>query len=280
MIGWKILTSDFRPPVQSGDPLFDGKTFPRLLPSVELDQSDRECGRGWNFVADIETGFKIAGLWRSGKPNAVIQIEAEGAIRRRDKLRARSLTLLRHATDDEIHAALLRFSKPFGAHQEAMAEEQWLWWQALKRPSYDARKVEAYLREALVSRALDWKLKQFSDAGAARAAWDAWDARDAWAAWSAGAAWGAWSAGAARAAWDAWSAGGARAAGDAWDPWAAGASWDAGDALTVSFAARSGWIELKHDHLTVGIRDAYRNGLAIAVATGTNELGWAMEAPK
>jgi hypothetical protein len=45
----------------------------------------------------------------------------------------------------------------------------------------------------------------------------------------------------------------------------------------VSFAARSGWISYHHEHLAVGIRDAYRNGLAIALPVGKNELGWAME---
>jgi hypothetical protein len=29
--------------------------------------------------------------------------------------------------------------------------------------------------------------------------------------------------------------------------------------------------------LTVGIRDAYCNGLAIAIPTGPTELGWAIE---
>jgi hypothetical protein len=121
----------------------------------------------------------------------------------------------------------------------------------------------AWLGAALKARSLDWQLREFDTE---KAAWAAWDARDAWDAW---AAWAAWAARDARAAWDAW------AARDAWDARDAWAAWDA---LTVSFAARSGWITHKHDLLSIGIRDAYRNGLAIAVPTGPNELGWAMEA--
>jgi hypothetical protein len=61
----------------------------------------------------------------------------------------------------------------------------------------------------------------------------------------------------------------------AWDARAARA------ACSVSFAARSGWINHPENLLTVGLRDAYENGLAIALPTGPNELGWAMvEAPK
>jgi hypothetical protein len=71
-------------------------------------------------------------------------------------------------------------------------------------------------------------------------------ARDAWA---------------ARAAWD------ARAARDAWD------------ALTVCYVSLMGWISSPPDLLTAGLRDAYAAGLALAIPTGPDELGWAMEPP-
>jgi hypothetical protein len=45
----------------------------------------------------------------------------------------------------------------------------------------------------------------------------------------------------------------------------------------MQFTARSGWISHHHDLLTTGIRDAYQHGLGIAVPTGENELGWAMQ---
>lgn len=35
-------------------------------------------------------------------------------------------------------------------------------------------------------------------------------------------------------------------------------------------------ISVDLDYLTHGIRDAYANGLATALPTGENELGWAM----
>ena len=58
------------------------------------------------------------------------------------------------------------------------------------------------------------------------------------------------------------------------DPWAAR------EALTVMIVVLSGW--MKHypaDLLTVGLRDAYYAGLALAVPIGKQELGWAMTDP-
>ena len=235
---WKILTSDFRPPIQGGDPLCDGRTWPVTLSTVTLDRSASECGNGgWHFCRSIADGFGIAGMWRTGKPNAVILVDPHGdVIERSDKCRAASLDLLRFATPEEIREAITAFSACFGHHQAAMAEEQWLWWQALGRPQRDRDAVAANLRVALEARGLKWTLKEYPVARAAWDAWDAWDARDAWSA------------------------------------------WDARDALSVQFTARSGWITQRSDSLTVGIRDAYYYGLAIAVPVGKNELGWAMEA--
>ena len=101
---WKILTSDGRPPMQGGDPIFD--SLPCLLPAVPCDTGPAVCAHGWNFVRNIETGFKIAGLWRTGRPNVVLAVEPVGDhVERGDKLRAAQLRLLRHATEDEIKAA-------------------------------------------------------------------------------------------------------------------------------------------------------------------------------
>jgi hypothetical protein len=47
--------------------------------------------------------------------------------------------------------------------------------------------------------------------------------------------------------------------------------------LTVRFAALNGWIDHAPDFLSVGIRDAYAHGLAVAVPVAENVLGWAME---
>ena len=55
MTYWKLLTHDFRPPVQQGEPVWDGLTLPFQLPTVRLDASDVECSFGWNFVEDLAT---------------------------------------------------------------------------------------------------------------------------------------------------------------------------------------------------------------------------------
>jgi len=45
----------------------------------------------------------------------------------------------------------------------------------------------------------------------------------------------------------------------------------------VQYAALQGFVDSPPDLLTVGLRDAYRNGLAIAVPVEDGVLGWAME---
>ena len=79
---------------------------------------------------------------------------------------------------------------------------------------------------------------------------------------------------AARAAWDARDALAAWDALDAWD------AWDARDAMTVHYAARMEWTKDDAQLLTTGLRDAYGAGLAIALPTGPNEMGWAMDEVK
>lgn len=69
----------------------------------------------------------------------------------------------------------------------------------------------------------------------------------------------------------------ARDAWDARDAWAARAAWAAWAALTIYFVSLSGWVETKKDALTVGIRDAYKNGLGVALPMPHGFLGWAME---
>ena len=68
-----------------------------------------------------------------------------------------------------------------------------------------------------------------------------------------------------------------RTARAAWAAWAARAARDAWDALTIRFARRMGWQAGDDpEQYTLGILDAYTYGLAIALPTGLNELGWAM----
>ncbi len=61
-----------------------------------------------------------------------------------------------------------------------------------------------------------------------------------------------------------------------WAPWDAGA---AREALTVRYARLMGWRGGDPAQYDVGIQDAYRHGLAAALPTGPNELGYALSAP-
>ena len=77
MIAYKVLTHDFRPPIQGGDPVLPaGVTFPYQLPMVEADASDAECGAGWNACANIETAIRIAGEWPDGRPSKVFEMRS------------------------------------------------------------------------------------------------------------------------------------------------------------------------------------------------------------
>jgi len=223
-------------------------TLPFELPKVTLDTSDRECAEGWNFCRDIGTAARIAGLWRNGWSRHILVGEPIGqVVERGDKLRAEGLRLVRRASERTIAEHL---SAPFGPHAARMGRSQVAWWKAFGSTERDAERIEAGLRAALDARGLGWELRRFEDARAARDAWDAWDA---------------WDARVARDAWDAW---------DAWVAWDAWAAWAA---LTVEYAALMGWTNDDPDLLTTGIRDAYAAGLAVAVPTGENELGWAMK---
>lgn len=165
--GWKLLTSDGRPPIQGGDAI-DLSILPITLPVVACDDSDVECSFGYNFVREIETGFKIAGLWRTGRPNVILAVEAEEVYERGEKLRTPSLRLVRRATDAEIQDALRKFSVCFGPHADVMAAEQGAWWQALQRPHRNKEGVVRGLQEALESRGLNWQLREFEGPGEAR----------------------------------------------------------------------------------------------------------------
>ena len=279
MTGWKILTHDWRPPIQGGDPLCDGTIFPVTLPKVTLDTGGARCAPGWNFTRDIETGLRIANFWGGGRTRRVCLAEPSADwVERGDKLRCSQLTLVREATEEEIRGAIHRLSKPFGKHQDAMAEQQWLWWKALERPKWDRAAVAAGLQATLAARSLSWSLREYADARDARDARDAWAARNAWAARDARNAWAARAdARDAWAAWDAWATRAARAARAAWDAWAARDARNAWAALTIQYASRAGWVPISPELLTTGIRDAYTNGVSIAIPTGPNELGWCME---
>lgn len=283
MIAYKILTHDFRPPIQGGHPILPASvTFPYRLPTVEVDTSDAECGAGWNACADIETAIRIAGEWPNGRPSQVFRLRSvQGAcpLKRGDKIRAATWDVMGPVAPSALRDARVCLYAPMakdGLPVEDIVTEVEAWSHALGRPAHDEGAVEAGLRGTLQVRGLRWSLRRFGDARAAWDAWAAWDARAAWAAWDARDARDAWAARAARAALDArdaWAASDAWAALDARDAWDARA---ARAALTVLVAARRGWTQQRPDLLTIGLRDAYAHGLAIAIPTGPAELGWAM----
>ena len=279
--GYKILTHDWCPPVQGGGPLCAG-TLPVTLPPVPLDLSERECGTGggYHYSAELHQAARIAGFWRTGHPaRCLVVTAAEDAIERGDKRRSSSLTLDRLCTEAEIQAAMHALVTPWaGAQTEALVAEQWAWYVALGRPEHDADRVDAELRRALDARALTWTPKRYRSA---REAWEVREVRAAWEAWTARAAW------VVRAAWEAWTAREAREAREAWTAWTARAAWaawaarEAGNSLAIESAVRCGWLTgYRADQYTIGIRDAYHHGLALALPTGKNELGWAMEEPR
>ena len=259
MKGYKLIAADGSAPLQRGEPFWDTVTFPFELPKTKLDISDADCGEGWNFCRDIATAARIAGLWRNGEPRHVVVVESLGrVVERGDKCRAEGLRILKPASTRTMESHL---GKPFGEHAARMGRSQVAWWQALARPEHDEAKVEAGVSAALEARGLNWSPKRFRDVR------DVWEAREAWdarAAWDVQAAWEA------REAWDAWGAWDVRVARDAWE------AWDAWDALSAEYAGLMGWTKYSPDLFTIGIRDAYRSGLALIIPTGPSELGWVM----
>jgi len=292
---YKVLTHDYRPPIQGGDPIWDGAPG-ALLPVVPLDTTKNACGThgGWHYCATIEDALDIAGLWPDGWPSVVAEVSPEGpVIWSGSKYRTSSLRLVRVVPEEEVQEGVYRLSAPFGPYQDDMTAEQMQWRGALSRPLHDPEAVDLHLHVALDARGLPWILQQFDTR---RAVWDAriaWNAQSADAAWHARAAWSkgtTWNEGTAwvgvpwstRAMWAPqatqamWETRNVRAAWQMRDVrymWAVG---DASDALLVQYAVRQGWFSADPQLLTLGIQDAYAAGLCSAGPTGPSTLGWAM----
>ncbi len=258
-MAWKIFTHDLRAPIQGGDPVWAG-TVPYDLPTVDLDTSDQECGSGWNCCESLAQAFSIAGLWPLGRPGRAFVVEPSAdAVVRKNKIRSSGMRIVREATEVEIVEAIREISQGFEPHAEHMARSQVEWRRALARPASDVAAVESGLVLALEARGLsDWTLKRFDSVNGV------WEGR------AARVSWGAGGPRAAEEAWTAWPVWGAR---NVWDAWRAK---DAKAALTLEYAALKGWTDLDPQALTVGVREAYRNGLELVVPTGPNELGWCM----
>jgi len=278
MTNYKVFTSDLCSPIQGGSPVWDGM-LPYTAPVVELDKSQDACAVGWNFCRRASTALKIAGIWPNGYPSRLFEVEPIGdVIERGDKCRSAQITIVREVTD--LRPAIEELSAPFGAHKDEMVEEQLKWRESLSRPQYDPEKVEDGLRLALGKRGLaGWTMRRFKNARAfsgacntsyAWAARSSWSARSSWKYMSALSDWDSWYSWSARAAWYDWSYSSDMAA------WADLTASDARYALTVFYSSKMSWIKQPADLMTVGIRDAYLNGLEIAIPTGKKELGWAM----
>jgi hypothetical protein len=269
MEGYKVLTYDYRPPIQGGDAVWDGRR--KTLNKVQLDTSPDECAAGWNFCRHAHDALRIAGLWPDGYPSVLLRVRGgRDTIERGDKLRCSRLTILGVCSEDEVRESVYVMSQLFGVHADVMTDSQMKWRHALSRPYYDESAVEEGLHASLYVRGLrEWKLRQFTTAREVRDR--ARDVRDTRAT---GAAWAAW---AARAALDAGDAQAVRDAWDAWDAWEAREAREARDALTVQFAAIAGWIDHNPMLQTEGLREAYEQGLAVAAPVARYTLGWAME---
>ena len=297
---YKALTHDYRPPIQGGDPIWDG-TPGAVLPKVETDCTYTACSAGWNYCDTVAQCLTIAGLWPDGWPSAVVEVEPIGStFRCENKSRAPSLRIHRQLSESEIRPAVEEMSVPFGSYQQGMCDAQMAWRTALSRPLHDRGQVEAGLAQALKVRGLKWTLQDLrvardaenaKDVENARAAWAARAARDAWDAWAVVAAWNARNVTAVRAIldaraawttwpiWDAWDKWANRDWADiwnTWDAWDTRAAWAARAAMTVQYAALQGWILLDPLHLTTGLQDAYRNGLDRVSPTGKDTLSYTL----
>lgn len=177
---YKILTHDFRSPLQGGDPIFDGVKFPFELARVTLDTGPDECAAGWNCCDNLANALKIVGLWPNGRPSVGFIVEpSKDAIQRGNKTRSSGMTIIRPVSEKEMVAGIRELSQPFGALRDEMVAEQLAWRRALSRPKRDEAAIVNGLELALKTRGLNWSLLRFDSAKAA------WDARDAWDAWDA-----------------------------------------------------------------------------------------------
>jgi hypothetical protein len=275
MAVYKAFTQSLCSPIRGGAPVWGGE-LPYRLPTVEVDTSEEECTAGWNACRTPEDALRIAGMWPDGRPSRVFRCDAVPncpVAARGDKLRAASWRLVSELTEEEIGQAVCRFSERYlSRHAAVMADEQMAWRAALARPLHDPEVVERELRAALSARGLSWRMRRFDPSWSARASREArnamvtLDSLDIWSAW------------ASRDSCDALDACNAMDAWSAMDAWAAMDACDAWDALVTQYTALCGHLQCAADRHTVGIREAYRHGLAIALPIGNDQLGWTMVA--
>ena len=269
--GWIVLTHDGRLPVPGGLP----------VTSASSDMS------GLQMHAELTGALRDTSLWPLGRPAAVLRVSIPA-----DDAGAPATLAERH----EINTAIDRLSEMFGDDHADMFGEQVAWLEALARPAWSSPAVAASLRETLVVRGLEsWTLRPFEQPSEVWQAWLAWAGDSPAEARHARDDWGERHAFAAKRQWE--RHGGSLAHGwHAWGPWApsqsrtfdtanpllmrdlcaARASFAAHFALTFRLAAARGWVQPARELLSLGIRDAYLNGLEVALPVAPKTLGWAM----
>jgi hypothetical protein len=291
--GWKVLTHDRRLPGPGNPHAWSGTLHDELTELPELRSP------GWSFHVRLSTTLRASGLWPLGRPSIIVKVcvpEGTNTISIGDFAFARRLRVIGVADESEVAASIEAISQVFEPHGAAMTAEQLAWRQAFARPSWDPDAVEMSLGHALAARGLDeWRLERMPSGPAA---WEAWAGFAAAARDEAMAARDDFGVRDAFQAKDAWAA---RRPPDptwrAWEPWttpdgeyranpesrqfqedlgSARAAIAAHFAMTLRFASYQKWIPQPPDLLTVGLRDAYRYGLEIAVPTARQVLGWAM----
>jgi len=274
-VAYKAFTHNLCSPIQGGEPIWDG-ALPFSLPSVIMDKSDKKCSYGWNAARDPKTVIQIAGLCPGGWPVRLYCVETKGkVIERGDKLRASTWRIVKEIP---VQPVIESFSQEaFSAqHTKIMSKEQIAWYQALGRPQWSLSKVIRGLETSLKARGLNWTLQRFESAGAV------WTFRAAAPIWPTNNAWNIVTTETGLHCLNKDTREATKKIRNTWFPWPTcniQTSWAAGDAwaaLLVQYAARNNWISHRPDLLTVGLRSAYRHGLAIALPVGADTLGWAM----
>lgn len=195
--------------------------------------------------------------------------------------RGRVARVYNDGIESDVQSAVETLSRRwFGHVADEMAQEQIAWMKSLRRPVYDARAVPLSLETAIRARLVksQFALRRFGCLDDVTEARNAFVNRSESTAWEADTEWDSWSG----AAWMEWEDKDRESAWEAADAWAGEdrasleclPAWHAWDALLVSHARLRGWTT--QPDLSVGLRDAYRYGLEVAIPTGRNELGWTM----
>jgi hypothetical protein len=233
-----------------------------------------------------EDALRYDGLWPDGQVSKIYELRTTHAPEPADA----QMTAAEWVATGEVPAGppMEKLSGLFVDFESKMLEEQLLWRQAYTAGKVDVGEIEEALKEAIAARGLrHWTLVRSPSAEVLRRA--AVDPQGLF----------SWSGAATKLAWDAWELEAdedevldlARRA--AWTSWyhpvmfdsdAAFAAhenvhpraWDAWAALVTYYTASQGWIDTEPERLTVGVREAYQNGLALLKPTGRGILQWAI----